>query len=829
MKRTWIALTAGMLVLNISLPSGRTDDAPVDLPAPVDRQIDFLRDVRPLLEEHCWACHNTDYQESGLRLDRRDAMLMGGDMGRVVVVGDSAASRLIHTMAGTDPELSMPPGEDRLSAEQVGILRAWIDQGCVWPADEQAPEPENTHWAYQPLQPGPVPEVRLTDWPINPIDHFVLATLESHQLEPSPEADRYTLIRRLYLDLLGLLPPIDQVDAFVQDSNDDAYERLVDRLLLSPHFGERWGRHWLDMARYADSDGYEKDGHRLDAYRYRDWVIDAINQDLPFDQFTIEQLAGDLLPDASPMQRLATAFHRQTLTNTEGGVDQEEFRIEACFDRTETTGTVWLGLTVGCARCHSHKYDAISQREYFQLFAMFNNADEQTTAVPKSAGEVAAYEQARLEYEAKIQRLTDRLRAEQDRLGDKLSRPADIETDEPIPDAIAPLLDELERVRSQPPPKPEMTVRVLGQRTKNPRTTFVFRRGEFLQPQLDLEVQPGGLATLPPLLSRNGDGVADRLDLAHWLVAADNPLTPRVTANHVWRQLMGQGLVRTPEDFGVRGERPTHPELLDWLALDLLGQTGDADRDGTDPTWSRKALIKRIVMSATYRQSSRHRPELEEIDPTNTLLARQNRVRVEGEIVRDISLDAAGLLSRKIGGPSVYPPLPPGIAELSYAGNFKWTESKGEDRFRRGMYTFFKRTAPHPNLIVFDCPDANITQVQRQTSNTPLQALTTLNNTTFAEAARALARRMLNEPVDDERQRLALAFRYCLARPAAGQELDQLTVLLDETRQWYAQHPDQAGELIGQDAAAPSPPEQNAAWIAVARILMNLDEFLTRE
>ncbi len=859
MKRTWIALTAGMLVLNSSLPFGRTDETPVDLPAPLDREIDFRRDVRPLLAAHCWACHNTDYQESGLQLDRRDAMLMGGDMGRVVVVGDSGASRLIHTMAGTDPELSMPPGEDRLSAEQIGILRAWIDQGCVWPADEQSPEPENTHWAYQPLQPSPVPEVRLTEWPINPIDHFVLAALEADQWEPSPEADRYTLIRRLYLDLLGLLPPIDQVDAFVQDASDDAYERLVDRLLLSPHFGERWGRHWLDMARYADSDGYEKDRHRPDAYRYRDWVIDAINQDLPFDQFTIEQLAGDLLPDASPMQRLATAFHRQTLTNTEGGVDQEEFRVEACFDRTETTATVWLGLTVGCARCHSHKYDAISQREYFQLFAMFNNADEQTSVVPKSAREVAAYEQARLEYDAKIQQLTDRLRAEQDRLGDKLWRTSDIETEEPIPDAMTPLLaqpaealddeqrqqlrdyfsrfepstrallDELERVRSEPPPKPEMTVRVLHQRTKDPRTTFVFRRGEFLQPQLDLEVQPGGLATLPPLLSRNGDGVADRLDLARWLVSSDNPLPPRVTVNQLWRQLLGQGLVRTSEDFGVRGERPTHPELLDWLALDLLGRTGDADRDSTDQTWSRKALIKRIVMSATYRQSSRHRPELQEIDPTNTLLARQNRVRVEGEIVRDISLDAAGLLSRKIGGPSVYPPLPPGIAELSYAGNFKWTESKGEDRFRRGMYTFFKRTAPHPNLIVFDCPDANVTQVQRQTSNTPLQALTTLNNTTFAEAAQALARRMLSEPADDERQRLALAFRYCLARPAGDQELDQLALLLDETRQWYAQHPEQAGEMIGEDAATGSPPEQNAAWIAVARVLMNLDEFLTRE
>jgi hypothetical protein len=391
------------------------------------------------------------------------------------------------------------------------------------------------------------------------------------------------------------------------------------------------------------------------------------------------------------------------------------------------------------------------------------------------------------------------------------------------------LLNRLDELRRKEPPKPELTVRVIGQRTQNPRKTFVLKRGGFLEPLLDQEATPAALAVLPPLEPRREDGSADRLDLARWLVSSDNPLAPRVAVNHVWRLLLGSGLVRTPNDFGVRGEPPTHPGLLDWLAADFLGRTSDDGAASPGKAWSRKALIKRIVMSATYRQSSQHRPELTDIDPLNVWLARQNRVRVEGEIVRDISLDAAGLLSRKIGGPSVYPPLPPGVAELSYAGNFKWTESGGEDRYRRGMYTFFKRTAPHPNLIVFDCPDANLTNVSRQTSNTPLQALTTLNNAAFAEAARALARQTLAEPADDDSTLLAVAFRRCLARPASEDELRELADLLADSRQWYVAHPDQAKQLIGSDAAPGVSPDRNAAWIAVARILLNLDEFLTRD
>jgi len=385
------------------------------------------------------------------------------------------------------------------------------------------------------------------------------------------------------------------------------------------------------------------------------------------------------------------------------------------------------------------------------------------------------------------------------------------------------LLTQLDELKKNEPPQPELSVRVISQRMKDPRKTFVLKRGEFLDPVKDLEVQPAAVATLPPMSSRVDGQVADRLDLALWLVSPENPLTPRVTANHVWRLLFGHGLVRTSNDFGVRGEKPTHPELLDWLASDLLAGSGSGR------PWSRKAIIKRIVTSATYRQASRHRAELVDLDPQNLLLARQNRLRVEGEIVRDISLDVAGLLSHKVGGPSVYPPLPPGIAELSYAGNFNWKESSGEDRYRRGMYTFFKRTSPHPNLITFDCPDANITCIERQTSNTPLQALTSLNNGTFAETSRAFAGRILALPVPDDVTRMAMAFRLSVARPGSASELQELQALFVDARDWYRQHPDQATALAGQQSVSGIASEENAAWIAVSRVLLNLDEFITRE
>ncbi len=999
------------------------------------REVDFKTDIAPIFAKHCYSCHGAEKREAGLRLDQSAAALAGGDEGKVIIAGKSAESRILQLISGADPDRIMPPEGERLSAAQIDLIRAWIDQGAKWPAESTTEK--NSHWSYQPIASPPLPAVRNPAWLREGLDSFILAELDRRGIAPSPEADRTAQIRRLYLDLVGLLPPIEEVDAFVNDTRPDAYEKLVDRLLASPHFGERWARHWLDMARYADSDGYEKDNARPDAYLWRDWVIGAINADMPFDQFTIEQLAGDLLPEANPSQRLATAFHRQTLTNTEGGTDQEQFRVEACFDRTETTGAVWLGLTVGCARCHSHKYDAISQREYYQLFSVFNNGDETTTRIAKSEAEMRQYERDKSAHEQALVDLTAKLSAVQeefapefaqwrqtqheriapllaqpiklspleemkitsdsgavwtvqadgsllasganpekaidtitgrtpaitidairlDLLPDptlggggpgrtphgnyvlsecraeiatsadakavefasakadfeqgsgqfaaahaidgkpdtgwaiapqfgkphwivlrlkepivatqplfvrvtlsqqhglqhtigrfKLSLQTGVEPDLGVPLAIAKILAlkeedrndsqrkqllshfsgehekskklvaELAGLKKKAPAKPELDARIFVQRAEKPRSTFVLKRGEFLEPIKELEVEPGGLATLPPLVSRDATKPADRLDFARWLVSLENPLTPRVTANQVWRMLFGQGLVRTPSDFGVRGDPPTHPALLDWLANRFV-----------EEGWSRKTLIKQIVMSATYRQASRYRLELHETDPQNLLLARQNRWRVEGEVLGDISLEAAGLFSPRVGGPSVFPPLPPGIADLSYAGNFKWTDSAGGDRYRRGMYTFFKRTSPHPNLTLFDCPDANLTCVERRASNTALQALTTLNNATFAESAQAFSARILRSEAKSDQDRLALAIRTCVARTPTEEDLQTLYQLLVESRAWYQKHPDAANLMIGSHAVKTENPQEQAAWVATLRILLNLDQFVTRE
>ena len=791
---------------------------------------------------------------------------------------------------------------------------------------------------------------------------------------------------------------------------------MVDDLLASEHFGERWGRHWLDKARYADSDGYEKDNGRPDAWKFRDWVIDAINRDMPFDEFTIEQFAGDLLDKPSPNQILATAFNRQTLTNTEGGTDKEQWRVAAIMDRVETMGAAWMGLTLTCARCHTHKYDEISHREYYQLFAYFNNGDEANARVRTSDQAWSEYEKSHAAYEAGIadlreevaqvrETLAERMPAWETRVQanlataeavefpmfapvhfDKLTGPdgvtfheeddgsytvggknpdkatytitgqlpagsitglrlevfsdnkqpvggpgrtshgnfvlsqirlsidgeaqllAGAEADHsqakyPVSDAIKgdgwaigprygvdhhaifglaepveasesngftvelvqnygtqhtigrfritalttptslivpgslhPVLSKSSKERTaderesllrhferldaearqriaaldvaerKAPVKPEMDVRVLQEREKERRKTHIFRRGEFKQPTD--EVRPNTLRTLPPITHRpSSEG--DRLDLARWLVSGENPLPPRVLANHVWSHLFGEGLVTTLNDFGVRGDRPSHPQLLDWLAAEFVAKG-----------WSRKKLIKTIVLSNTYRQSSRHRPELLDIDPKNRLLARQNRFRVEAEIVRDLSLSAAGLLAMDVGGPSVFPPIPSGVSDVNYNSAFKWKVSKGKDKYRRGMYTYFKRTAPHPNLTTFDCPDSNVTCVKRTRSNTPLAALITLNNETFAEAARALAKRVHDAQASDADQ-IEHAFRLCLSRAPDPTERARMMDLLESARAWYRDHPEDAEMLFKENPRL-------ASLTATVRVLLNLDEFLTR-
>lgn len=796
--------------------------------------------VQALFAQKCLECHGPDDRKGGLRLDRREDALKALRSGaHAFVPGRPEAGELLTRVKSSDPDQQMPPKGERLSREEIALLRTWIAEGA----------PYAPHWAYTPLRLEPPPAVADPGWVRSPIDAWVLARLEREGLVPSPEAGRATLIRRLFYDLVGLPPTPGQVDAFVADASPGAYEKVVDELLRSRHFGERWGRHWLDMARYADSDGYEKDNPRPDAWHYRDWVIEAVNADLPFDQFTREQLAGDLLPGPGDHQQVATAFHRQTLTNTEGGADQEQFRNEAVFDRVETTGAIWLGLTVGCARCHSHKYDAVSHREYFQLFAFYDNADEATHRLTVPAAEMAAYQETKAMHAARLESVRSRLvEAEEAGKGplaawkeslDALpveARPKELAAVLAVPlekrstaqnkqvrDHFFAQIHEptkepwasLKKLEKSAPPEPGQIVRVLAQRMKEPRATRLLERGDFLSP--GVPVVPGGLEILPPVVFRS-PGQADRLDLANWLMDERNPLTPRVLANHVWMHLFGEGLVRTANDFGVRGEPPSHPGLLDWLASEYrrLG-------------WSRKAMIRTIVLSSTYRQSSRHRAELLDLDPSNRLLARQNRLRVEAELVRDIALSISGLLSEKVGGPSVFPPMPADIAALSYANNFKWTESPGEDRYRRGLYTFFKRSSPHPNLLAFDCPDANTTSVGRRVSNTPLQALALLNNETFAEAAEAFAKRALGWETSGDGARVALLLRHCVAREPAAEETSRFLELLRTARAYYEEHAGDAERLTKRHRAPGVPASEAAAWTSVARIALNLDEVITRE
>lgn len=763
------------------------------------------------LRERCWSCHGPEKHEAGLRLDQRELAVKGGDSGPALIEGQDQQSLMLQRILSTNPDEQMPPKGERLSKDQTEKIARWITAGAQWPSHASG---SATHWAYQSVTvPSPKTDHSQHPWRKNVIDDFVLDQLTEAGIQPSPEAPRELLIRRLSLDLTGLLPEPEEVDAFVTDTSPDAWEKVVDAYLSSTHFGERWGRHWLDLARYADSDGYEKDNARPDAWRWRDWVIDAINRDMPFDQFTVEQLAGDLLPDSTPDQKLATAFHRQTLTNTEGGTDQEQFRFEACFDRTETTASVWMGITLGCARCHSHKYEAITQKEYYQLFSAFNNADESTTTLPALPSDVQAWQK---EHEAWQQKI-DALKSQPDKAAD------------------------LKDLKKKEPPRPEPVVRVLAERTREPRTTWLLHRGDFLEPDKETPLTLQAPSILPPIVPRDPGAHPDRLDLARWLVSPQHPLTARVAVNHIWGHLFGQGVVRTPADFGVRGEAPTHPELLDWLASNFSGQNPLADKN--TPAWSRKAIIRLIVTSATYRQSSTVRPELQSMDPQNRLLARQNRVRVDGEIIRDITLQASGLLSPKVGGPSVFPALPAGIAELSYAGNFNWTTSKGEDRYRRGMYTFFKRTSPHPNLTTFDCPDANLTCIQRTVSNTPLQALVTLNNESFTDAAKHFATTLAGSP-DAPEAILQTVFRRCFGRRPSEQEESTMLALHTDAVRYFATHIEEATRLTASPEASPtatnsspavtavSDPESNsskAAWIVVCRTLMNTDEFITRE
>ena len=968
------------------------------------QKLRFNKDIRPILSNSCFLCHGPDEKKrsADLRFDMREAAIANG----AIVPGKPDESEMLkRVMAHGDDQMPPPDSiKPRLTDKQIAILRQWISEGAEY-------EP---HWAFAPLSEAAPPVVTDKTWPKNPIDNFILARLQSENIQPSPPADKATLLRRVSLDLTGLLPTPDEVRAFENDSAPNAYEKIVDKLLASPHYGERWGRHWLDQARYADSNGYTFDNERQ-MWPYRDWVIKAFNDDMPFDEFTIEQLAGDLLPNPTKSQIIATAFHRNTGINEEGGSDPEQFRNEATVDRTNTTATVWMGLTMGCAQCHTHKFDPITHKEYYQMFAFFNNNEDvnnKGATVPVAQGEVfgkanpispadvakaqntwekkelarlspqgtsdksAAWSNARYtDYDTEnnggFQLLPDNSLLSDGKAGPNDTYRISSKTDLPqiaafrlrvIPDASLPktgpgtagngnfvltqieatldgaplkiasaradheqpnyavsgaldndpksgwainlgadskakmnapheavfffekpvvtngkplqirlkhelndryligrfaldfiatpptvalsdadqkLLAALQTERSKRSdeqkklieaafepsrPKPN-TVDLMVYKEHSPlRPTFLLQRGDFLRPDQKLgALEPGTLAVLPPLFKEPrplGSGQrATRLELAKWLVSSDNPLTPRVTVNRIWMRYFGRGLVETDEDFGSQGSAPTHPELLDWLAGQFVKNK-----------WSQKAIHRLIVTSATYQQSSKARPDLQEKDALNLLLARQNRQRVEAEIVRDAALTASGLFTDSIGGPSVHPPQPDGVYSFTQAKK-KWDADTGPNRYRRALYTLFYRSAPYPLLTTFDSPDFQTVCTRRTRSNTPLQALTLANDASFLELAQGLAGRVLKEAPDDK-ARLQKMFWLCLSREPSAKELSVLQTYFDKQKAAFAGDEKAAKQFV---SGAPSPEllkdnaAHSAALVSAARAVLNTDAFITRE
>ena len=1005
--------------------------------------VDFTRDIQPILQSQCYECHGPEKARGRLRLDRRAAALEGGATGAAVIPGNSEGSLLIRRVLGLDDEERMPKDGDALPEAQIALLRAWIDQGATWPEQPGAPaegtgtrsEPE--HWAYRVPARPPLPDVKGSGWVRSPIDRFVLARLEKEGLAPSPEASLETLVRRASLDLIGLPPSPQEVDGVLaeasRDGHDAAYERLVDRLLASPHYGERWARPWLDLARYADSHGFEKDLPRV-MWKYRDWVIDALNRDMPFDRFTVEQIAGDMLPNATRDQIVASGFHRNAMTNEEGGIDPGEAHHEVLVDRVGTTATVWLGTTLACAQCHNHKYDPFSQKDYYRMMAFFSNTDyevrrlgdgtkfteasidvptpeqeaqrkvlqseidvltakldTQTPALDRAqrlweasargeaaarwrvltpdvldGGEVTLTSQAdgsvlatgpspgyavyTIEGATLLPRVTGiRLEALPDpslpkggpgrdtygnfqlngfeasafekaltfasiksddggasldtffpknpprdayaprgwridasREDERRPRQIVFTLEQPIvapggtrlrislkhlssavgqaigrfrlsvtagatpqrivevPARLRPVLDLAPAARTEqqqkdlaafhrtvaPSLKPARerlavlqrelralaipTALVMRERPGHTRpSSFMRRRGSFLDK--GEEVHAGVPRVLHPL---RDDHMPNRLGLAYWLVDEANPLTARVAVNRAWETLFGRGLVETSEDFGTQGTPPSHPELLDWLATEFVRQG-----------WRMKSLHRSIVLSATYRQSSTATPVLVERDPYNRLLARGARFRMEAEIIRDHSLAASGLLTRAIGGPSVFPPQPEGIWDIPYSSE-KWTPSTGADRYRRGLYTFIRRSAAYPSLMTFDGTSREFCTVRRVRTNTPLQALTTLNDEAYFEAAQGLAARVLKEAQPAGRP--VYAFRLATGRTPSAGEVERIAASHRNHLERFRNGAEGAARVAGAYRIEGVDAAEQAAWTLVANSLLNLDEALTR-
>jgi len=806
-----------------------------------------------ILRARCHGCHGESQQLGGLRLDSREAVLRGGKTGAAVVAGAPGRSRLIAAVttgvASGSKTMVMPPVGKPLPPEEVDTLRRWVAAGAPFTGSVR-------HWAFQPVANPAPPVVRGAAWVRGPIDRFVLARLEREGIAPSGEASQRTLLRRLYLDLTGLLPTPEEQAAFLADTRNDSYERLVAKLLESPHYGEKWARPWLDLVRYADSEGGIQDYPRPFAWRYREWVIGALNQDMGYDRFTVEQLAGDLLPARGLAQRIAAGYNRQTITSREGGIDLERLRFEQLVDRAATTSTVWLGLTAGCAQCHDHKYDPITQRDFYGLMAFFQDGQEVDAEAPLP-GEIGAYLKTVNEYRGERARLLEShcVAAEQAGWEEKL-RSAHAHPGEHVDwdvafDSYSKIVDHGVRILLTAPEKRSTreqdtitdhfvrnSARLIGQKrwealgyrdlgaqleklaAKYPalslintfeddgagRPTHIALRGNYKERGDRVE------ASTPTFLGGAARGT--RLDLARWMVSRANPLAARVAVNRVWQELFGQGLSPTPEDFGRQGEPPSHPELLDWLATGFM-----------EHRWSFKWLIREVVLSAAYRQRSDIRPELAVRDPGNTLLARQSRPRLPAELIRDVALGASGLLNTAVGGESVRPPQPDGVTDLAYS--MKWTETAGAAVYKRGIYVQLQRTAHYPLLMNFDAPDRTAACARRERSNTPLQALNLMNDPVFVEAAQALAARLMREK-QTEAARIGHAFELCFQRPPSATEADLVASHLARRRELAKKDPASIAAL--PVASLPGvAPEEMAAWFGVSRGLLASSEMVTRE
>ncbi len=834
-RRTWLRRAVVALAL-IGSPALAAE-------TPLPAVVEFNRDVRPILSDNCFACHgpDKDARKADLRLDTEEGATADRGGYRPLVAGKPQESELYLRVSAADQKQRMPPAKfgKKLTARQIEVMRRWIEQGAKW----------QKHWSLLAAKRTEPPAVSGKAPPRNAIDRFILARLGQEGLEPAAEADRRTLIRRLSFDLLGLPPTPEEVDAFVADPSPDAYERLVDRLLASPHFGERMALYWLDVVRYADTAGYHSDNHR-DVWMYRDYVINAFNANKPFDRFTVEQLAGDLLPGATLEQKVASGYNRLLQTTEEGGAQAKEYAAKYAADRVRAFSTVWLGATLGCAECHDHKFDPFATKEFYQLEAFFADVKEKPVGrqdqtllpTPEQTAQLQKFDERTAALQKALATQTPELDAALAKWEEALRVPELRKLPKPILDAllvepgqrndaqkqtvaahyrtVAPLLDPVRKELADLQKKKEELLKevpkTLVTEAVPPRVVRVLPRGNWLDDS-GAVVEPGVPASL------GGQSVqgrrATRLDLANWLVAADNPVTARVFVNRLWKLSFGQGLVKTLDDFGSQGAWPTHPELLDWLAVEFR-----------DSGWDVKHMIRLLVTSRTYRQASAADEKARQLDPYNRLLSHQARFRLDAELVRDNALAVSGLLSPKLGGRSVKPFQPPGYwAYLNFPPR-EWEKDRGDDVYRRGLYTYWCRTFLHPSLLALDASTREECTVERPRSNTPLQALVLLNDPNYVEAARALAERVVRSGGDAE-GRVQFAYRQVLGRKAQPDEVKLLAALATKHLQEYRADKTAADALLSVgDRPVPKDLDaaELAAWTSAARVLLNLHETITR-